>query len=317
MVDNTLMSPSDIKKTNRIRLADNEILAYALLHNKRIAYVKKDSTVEIRDPKQDHKVVASSKPYYTHPLSGAQGILCELTNGNLITNFGNYESDEFVVFTIEKDLIYKVGVIKNIKAKFKNDLIPLTKNRFAVGKYKELSIWKGNVPFQNEPLKSIEFDGLHIERVLQLEGKEILVVRFEKLIKLVNLEDYSIMYSFELPLYYGSVFFQYDEDRLVDNKYLINIKTKSFETIFDTEKDYYFSNGIKLSNGYLYIHSYYRYEKDFSNESEPYLLVIDVNTKNNKIGYGYKDDGQMNAIDEHTFVKLDESSNDSIDYCTY
>ena len=72
-----------------------------------------------------------------------------------------------------------------------------------------------------------------------------------------------------------------------------------------------------MSNGYLYIHSYYRYEKDFSNESEHYLLVIDVNTKNNKIGYGFQDDGQMNAIDDHTFVKLDERSNDSIDYCTY
>ena len=156
-----------------------------------------------------------------------------------------------------------------------------------------------------------------MKKILKLEGKEILVIRFEKLIKLVNLEDYSIMYSFELPLYYGCVFFQYDEDRLVDNKYLINIKTKSFETIFDTEKDFYFSNGIKLSNGYLYIHSYYRYEKDFSNESEHYLLVIDVNTKNNKIGYGFQDDGQMNAIDDHTFVKLDERSNDSIDYCTY
>ena len=34
---------------------------------------------------------------------------------------------------------------------------------------------------------------LSIERMLQLEGKEILVVRFDKLIKLVNLEDYSIM----------------------------------------------------------------------------------------------------------------------------
>ena len=317
MVDNTLMSPSDIKNTNRIKLVDSKIFAYAILHDKRIAYVKEDSTVEIRDPKQDHKIVASSKPYFTNPLSGEQGILCELTNGNLITNFGNYESDEFVVFTIEKDSIYKVGVIKNIKAKFSKDLIPLSKNRFAVGKYKELSIWKGDVPFQNEPLKSIQFDELYIEKILKLEGKEILVIRFEKLIKLVNLEDYSIMYSFELPLYYGCVFFQYDEDRLVDNKYLINIKTKSFETIFDTEKDFYFSNGIKLSNGYLYIHSYYRYEKDFSNESEHYLLVIDVNTKNNTIYYGFQDDGQMNAIDDHTFVKLDERSNDSIDYCTY
>ena len=60
---------------------------------------------------------------------------------------------------------------------------------------------------------------LSIERMLQLEGKEILVVRFDKLIKLVNLEDYSIMYSFDCPNLNGEVFFQYDEDRLVDNKY--------------------------------------------------------------------------------------------------
>ena len=229
----------------------------------------------------------------------------------------NFYTDEFVVFAIDKDSLIKVGVIKNIKAEYKKELIPLSKNRFGVFKSKVLSIWKGDVPFQNEPLKAIEFD-LSIERMLQLEGKEILVVRFDKLIKLVNLEDYSIMYSFDCPNLNGEVFFQYDEDRLVDNKYWINIITKTFETIFDTTEDYYFTNGIKLSNGYLYIQSSHYYETGCSYDSAPYLFIFDVNTKKNK-KVNHSENGQMNAIDDHTFVKLDERSSDinSIDYCTY
>ena len=38
-------------------------MGYTVLHDKRIAYIKEDSTIEIRDLKQEHKVVASSKPY--------------------------------------------------------------------------------------------------------------------------------------------------------------------------------------------------------------------------------------------------------------
>ena len=159
---------------------------------------------------------------------------------------------------------------------------------------------------------------LSIERMLQLEGKEILVVRFDKLIKLVNLEDYSIMYSFDCPNLNGEVFFQYDEDRLVDNKYWINIITKTFETIFDTTEGYCFTGGIKLSNVYLYIQSSHYYETGCSYDSAPYLFVFDVNTKKNK-KVNHSENGQMNAIDDHTFVKQDERSSDinSIDYCTY
>ena len=88
-------------------------MGYTVLHDKRIAYIKEDSTIEIRDLKQEHKVVASSKPYSNFSQGDFnRSIFRELSNGNLITNF---YTDEFVVFTIDKDSIYKVGGIKNIK----------------------------------------------------------------------------------------------------------------------------------------------------------------------------------------------------------
>ena len=59
---------------------------------------------------------------------------------------------------------------------------------------KVLSIWKVDVPFQNDPLKKIAFVD-NIFSFLQLKGKEILVVRFESKIAFVNLEDYSIVNS--------------------------------------------------------------------------------------------------------------------------
>ena len=109
-----MMGPNDIKITKSVKLVDTKITGYTVLHDKRIAYIKEDSTIEIRDPKQDNKVVASSKPYCTFQSVTPffKSIFCELSNGNLITNF---YTDEFVVFTIDKDSIYKVGGIKNVK----------------------------------------------------------------------------------------------------------------------------------------------------------------------------------------------------------
>ena len=50
-----MMGPNDIKITKSVKLVDTKITGYTVLHDKRIAYIKEDSTIEIRDPKQDNK----------------------------------------------------------------------------------------------------------------------------------------------------------------------------------------------------------------------------------------------------------------------
>ena len=62
MEDNKITN-SEFKLIKSVKLVDTKITGYTVLHDKRIAYIKEDSTIEIRDPKQDNKVVASSKPY--------------------------------------------------------------------------------------------------------------------------------------------------------------------------------------------------------------------------------------------------------------
>ena len=313
MEDNKITN-SEFKLIKSVKLVDTKITGYTVLHDKRIAYIKEDSTIEIRDPKQDNKVVASSKPYSNFSEGEwDRSIFRELSNGNLITNF---YTDEFVVFTIDKDSIYQVGVIKNIKARLlESEFLPLSKNRFAVIDGKVVYICKGDVPLQNEPLKKIDFDSW-IYSILQLKGKEILVVRFEAKIVFINLENYSIVDSFECnKIECGKHLFQYDDDRLIDHTYLVNIKTKSSVNLMNDDT-YSFNRLIKLRDGKLLVQGEQKYNNGYSWESSPYMFVIDVNSMKFKKIDDYKQ-GHMDVINEHIFVRLDELDSHAINKIEY
>ena len=104
MEDNKITN-SEFKLIKSVKLVDTKITGYTVLHDKRIAYIKEDSTIEIRDPKQDNKVVASSKPYCNFSEGEwDRSIFRELSNGNLITNF---YTDEFVVLQLIKIQLIK------------------------------------------------------------------------------------------------------------------------------------------------------------------------------------------------------------------
>ena len=46
MDDEKMMGPNDIKITKSVKLVDTKITGYTVLHDKRIAYIKEDSTIE-------------------------------------------------------------------------------------------------------------------------------------------------------------------------------------------------------------------------------------------------------------------------------
>lgn len=126
-----------------------------------------------------------------------------------------------------------------------------SKNRFATTEGNTISIWKGDAPYQSEPLKEIDCQEA-IQNLLAVEGKEILAVNCKSSLKLYNTEDYSFITTINYGCPPGSAFFQFDDENIIIGELMVNINKGTSSSIYDDpdkECSHCLKKGAKLGNG--------------------------------------------------------------------
>lgn len=296
-----------------VRLDVRCVRAFKVLKDKRIATMKSDTSLNIIDTKQKCKVVAQSTPYLKpSPFKEfIKGSLIELENGNLAANF---TQNEIVFFSVNNDKIEKIGSFNNdYFLKDVHSYTALSKNRFATIKEKKISIWKGDAPYQNDPVKEIDFGETNVYNMLRLEGTETLIIKLDGVIKLYNMENYSEISSIPIERYGGDAIFQFDDTHVILGQCILDISTKTVKRYHTDYSDHRssFVNGIKLRNGYIQVDDSCDISDSYKCEcySVDYSKILNPLTGNGKIVKRYGDGlNDWTYIDENTVVgiKLDK-----------
>lgn len=292
------------------RLDTRCIRGLTVLKDKRIAILKSDTSIQIINPETfacEAKTEVQIKP--TPFTKFKEGYLCTLENGNIVCF---YLTKEISVFSVEGNKVTKVGSFTNdyfLKEWFY--MTPLSKNRFATNIKNIISIWKGDAPFQNEPLKEIDCGG-DVLRYIKLYEKETIAVLLAKELRLYSLEDYSLKETIPIDTKTtkGCGLVQFDDDNLIIGGGVLNLKDKIYKNIYsdsDNEKDHGLVRGIRL-RGNKVLMSDSCYVSDSSRCEcyyNYYLHVIDPTT--NEYSTKMIDTVlYLQVIDEHTLIRTDK-----------
>lgn len=292
------------------RLDTRCIRGLTVLKDKRIAIMKSDTSIQIINPENfacEAKTEAQIKPT---PFSKfKEGKLCTLENGNIASFF---LTNEISVFSVENNKLTKVGSFNNdyfLKEWFY--MTPLSKNRFATNINNIISIWKGDAPFQNEPLKEIDCGG-DVLRFIKLYEKETIAVLLNNEIRLYSLEDYSLKETIPIDTKTtnGCGLVQFDDDNLIIGAGVFNLKDKIYKKIYsdsDSEKEHSLTRGVRLRGNKVlmtdscYVSDSYRCECYYNY----YIHVMDPTTNE----YSTKMEQTilyLEVIDEHTLIRTEK-----------
>lgn len=308
--ENNTYKAENIVVINSKRLDTRCIRGLTVLKDKRVAVLRSDTSIEIINP--ENLAIETKTQPIVKPTPFSQfieGNLCTLENGN-IASF--YLKNEVTIFSVEKDKVTKVGSFTNdYFLKEWSDMIPLSKNRFATKTKNAITIWKGEAPFQNEPLKEIDC-GEEIFSLIQLYKKETLVLRLNQELRFYSLEDYSLKETIPVDdkKVNGFGLVQFDEDNLIIGAGILNLKDKSYKELYsdpDSEKSHCFSTGIRLrGNKVLMTDScYVRDSGRCECYSNYYFHLLEPKT-NEVTTQSTESACYFKVIDEHTLIRTEK-----------
>ena len=188
-----------------------------------------NSMLILYDPINDYKCI-SKTPTKEIILS-----MCQVTNGNLITN-----SNRFVcIWIVTKESTQCLYTISQIKGEndynFYTKVFSFSNNRFAVALYSgEVKIFKCDSPYTSTPIKLLEE---HKQQVFAFsfipETNQLLTGSIDGTLRIWNADNYQCISVIE-ELYPDSIF-PIDSENIIAggfrSLYIVNVKTGTVETI--------------------------------------------------------------------------------------
>ena len=309
-------SIEDIKQELSLKLDNDAIRGLTVLQDGRIAYMKTDTSIHILNPKDNFKETASTQGLETIPSKFNAGFtvgsLCTLSNGN-IASF--HETDEVDIYSINENTLTKIHTISSAifcaqRKSVKVNLVPLPGNKFSfITDYdrKKISIWKGDAPYQNEPLKEIELNE-NISSYFPLKDKNVIVVVFDNNKRiLVDIETGNTIETLESnKKAKGKGCFLYDADTLVIGNYFYNLKDKTWKdyTEVPDKQDCInnFDGGLKLrGNRILMVNNDYDYDSEDIQDPNYHFRLFEPFKKD----YGKQ---KIEELPNYEFVTINEET---------
>ena len=297
-----------IKLKEGYKIQDGVLYYLYKLKDGRIIALGEDNTFTLLNPSQTYKTDLQMKI----PCSR----VCQLENG-LIVTVGN----DITLWQLTQNELKKEFTIEN---KLEN-VIPLTKNRFAGALKDIIYIYSGNAPYNKEPIAKLEGHKLNEDcqlQFLQLKGKEILISakRWDS-VRFWDLNTYTQTKKIAIgsELYASNLFMQIDEDHIMMNRFIFTMSTGELKE-WKNDEDNEMTDGFVRSDGKVVVTCNFNQGDWGSSQS---FIVYDQKT-----GAFDKTDwkelwylNSLVVLDEHTIVAgcrlVNSSSDENLKVFTY
>ena len=101
--------------------------------------------------------------------------LCQLENGNIALSA--FDGKHIQIISITKNTITFLFFFEYVHCSFLTKIISLPNNQIASCSSGDclIKIWKGDVPFQSAPIKTIKFDNSPISNILYMKNKNCFI----------------------------------------------------------------------------------------------------------------------------------------------
>ena len=229
----------------------------------------------------------------------------QLDNGLLITNDENLTLWSLTKTELKKEFCFEQKI---------RNMISLTNNRFAGVTKEGILIFKGEAPYNKEPIAIIgekcEDNDYYYTYLIQLKGKEILLSNNNN-ICLWDLTNYTLIEKNDIYRN-GKPMIQIDDDNIMISNQILNFakwekKPWNDNTYWGT----YFICGFTTKDGKV-ICVTYGHQQDWGNY--PIFILYDPKTNTyEKTDFDLADVSSIAVLDDHTFYASSDASYTSDD----